>query len=210
MQVNGLNSGNMPGTDSVYRSDGRSVAGSERRPESAPQKAVDGDSVTISYRQAVPNEEKKVPGGENPEGTEQDSRGRGKLGDSLREYLAKTRDFFRRLWNGTGAEATPVSVPAEREKGADTLWERFKLKVYTATGHLAKRFGGDPALQTGADQSRNQQGNELENDRQLEKEGDKKNIQKDNSYLMDSYDRTGKYSKLGQDGSGPRNISKSV
>ena len=236
MQVGGVNSGNIHSVDTGRIGDSRGVAGgSDHRPSehaavvgtaqgteashsgglgstergTPGQRNVDGDSVILSSRYA-----RKA--GQEAESTKEPDIDRG-VGEELRrlgapalELLTKTRDFLRKLWNGTGAEAGPVAAPKEQEKGADSLWQRFKLKVYTATGHLAKRFGGDPSLQTDVKHGSEDQKNELENQRSPEEEGEKDHKKQDKSYLMDSYDRKGNYTRLGRVGYDSRDRGKMV
>lgn len=202
MQVNGVNSGSANNVDSKQAAKRRGISESRREQGAIRQRTTYGDSVTISSKGALARKEGEASAKESAGRPDQGATGLQRLGDDLKEFLTKTRDFFRRIWNGTGAEVGLTQAPVLEEKGADSLWERFKLKVYTASGYLAKRFGGDPALQASVDHETKKQDEELdgelEKERQPEEAGEKKDIEQDRSYLMDSYDRTGKYTKLGE------------
>lgn len=150
--------------------------------------------------------------------------------EKVKKLIAKGRRLIGRLWNGPEeirgdavnagrqerqsddnaeneavtqermAAANPQVPPNPSKNGADALWQRFKLKVYTATGHLAKRFGRNTFLQTdvkGNQQQRRQDSRDRAWGRKNQEEME--TAMEDRSYLMDSYDRTGKYVKLGQE-----------
>ena len=97
------------------------------------------------------------------------------------------------------AEVNPVLITFRGEKGSDTLWQRFKIKVYAITGYLAESFGREKSLQTGVRKERKENGQEhpknVIGDRRHEK---REGVPADNSHLGDSYDRGGKYVRLGR------------
>lgn len=102
------------------------------------------------------------------------------------------------------AEANPMTAPVAAKSGADAMWQRFKLKVYTATGYLAKRFGHSALLQSNVKENQSRQKGKYRDSRDPQRRDgngreDIEAVPADRSYLMDSYDKTGKYVRLGQE-----------
>lgn len=94
----------------------------------------------------------------------------------------------------------PHFVPIVQTKGADSLWQRFALKVHTATGYLAKKFGRETSMQTGVKKDPKQSQEQMRrHSRYRDGQEEIDCVITDDSYLMDSYDKTGKYVKLGQE-----------
>lgn len=143
----------------------------------------------------------------------------GKEGEqSSREYVDETGDearaalekgmtmggesqSFREQSERRQAVHNPYFVAVEERKGADTLWQRFQLKVQTATGYLAKKFGRNTSFQTGT-RGRNQRQKEEDlrrHSRYHQGQDEIDCIITDDSYLLDSYDKSGKYSRLAQE-----------
>lgn len=98
------------------------------------------------------------------------------------------------------AEVNPYFVAVEDRKGAVPLWKRFKLKVQETTGQFAKRFGKNTNFQTGTGRDNRRSKEDLRrHSKYRQGQEEIECIITDDSYLLDSYDRSGKYSKLAQE-----------
>lgn len=201
MRIDGVNTGNVHTSQSHHVTD--CVHDHQHSKDSVG--GMDALSFSAAKTEVSPQVAKKM----------QENTGGFSLTEGFKRFLSQGKRLFHRLWNGpesmSGADSqqapaenmsvvNPQQAPAESKAGADDLWQRFKLKVYTATGYLAKRFGRGTALQTNIKKEQGGRGEEFQRREQLKKEPEEiESISADKSYLMDSYDKTGKYVKLGQE-----------
>ena len=116
---------------------------------------------------------------------------------------------------GAQQVVTPLTAPGEEHKltangeklvnpyfvevdnnsqATENLWQKMRSKVQNITGNLRKKFSGRNSFQTGAQE---QPKEDLRRHSRYRKENEEIDcILTDDSYLMDSYDRKGEYSKL--------------
>ncbi|MCM1569668.1 MAG: hypothetical protein NC081_09520 [Roseburia sp.] len=92
-------------------------------------------------------------------------------------------------------QMSPYFVMSEKKEVAPGLLQRFRMRVHTVAGYLEKHL---PFTQTGSFQAKQQKSKEdlRKHSRYRKDELEIDCILTDDSYLMDSYDRKGKYSKL--------------
>lgn len=91
-------------------------------------------------------------------------------------------------------EMSSYFVMPEKKQAPPGLLRRFRIKVHTATGYLEKHL---PFKQTGSFQAKQEKKEDLrKHSRYRRDEMEIDCILTDDSYLMDSYDRKGEYSKL--------------
>lgn len=89
----------------------------------------------------------------------------------------------------------PYFVEVDNEAQAnENLWQKMRSKVQNIAGSLRKQFSGRNSFQTGAQE---QPKEDLRRHSRYRKENEEIDcILTDDSYLLDSYDRKGEYSKL--------------
>lgn len=123
---------------------------------------------------------------QNKEGVLEESRGTGR----------HTGINHQKGWEQQKAieEMSSYFVMPEKKQTTPGLLRRFRIKVHTATGYLEKHL---PFKQTGSFQAKHQKKEDLrKHSRYRRDEMEIDCILTDDSYLMDSYDRKGEYSKL--------------
>ena len=197
MHVNGVGSGRVSTTDS-YQTPGHVHTG----------RANAGKNSDVHALPSASSQHDKT----KDAGTGQTAGGSEKGG--IKHLFSEGRAVLMRIWNG-GQERNQAELYAPELRdggrhGADSLWQRFKIKVYTATGYLAKKFGRETAFHFSPKQGKDgteSRGEQLSGrHRRGLRAGSSGN---DKSFLMDSYDRSGRYTRLGQ-GTGDRRPGQGV
>ena len=195
MRVNGEDLGRVPMTD-AYRSSGHMRSGQDHTEKSS------------AGKKAVSSQNRRG----NSLFQNSDVRSR-----SFKKLVSDGKKVLSRLWNGPDQPAAAARADEEikdkgirkaaelhspgalqgTEQGADSVWQRFRLKVYQATGYLAKRFGAGTAFQFFAGSRDNGEKHHLPEER-YSTGRTKRRRTADPGYLGDSYDKSGRYTRLGQ------------
>ncbi len=199
MRVNGLRSDNVPGTDYHLMVDHAQAQG-ER------QKQTDDVNALLflapkqrdTYERSVENKETKKE-------SVDENRDRW-----LSRLIKEGRRLFTALWNGGVTEATGTLCAQEKtgilhnafdERGKAILahWQRLKIKVYTLIRYFTGRDGGNGFLQTKArgENGRKKETRHFENGKR-DSESEKRCLTENRRYPVDSYDKFGKYVRIGQ------------